>query len=118
MLKKRRLAQSRGHMVMTLPDERYRAVRSAEEFLQDMAAGRIQRVPRAVREQARSILRHYPNKWDLDMAARSAPGVFCEHMEPLHRMVLARDLQQLSDPECMGDNLESDSNCLQQGYRD
>ena len=74
---------------MTLPDERYRAVRYAEEFLQRLAGGQYARVPKAVREEAAHILRHYPGKWDLDRAARECPEVFQERMEPLHRMVAA-----------------------------
>jgi hypothetical protein len=74
---------------MTLPDERYRAVKWAESFLQRLAGGEYPRVPKAVRDEARSILRHYPSSWDLDRAARSAPEVFQEQMEPLHRMVAA-----------------------------
>ena len=86
MLKKKALARSRE---LTLPDERYRSVKWAEDFLQRLAGGDIPRVPKAVREEARSILRHYPGKWDLDRAAVAAPEVFQERMEPLHRMVRA-----------------------------
>ena len=76
---------------MTLPDERYRAVKYAGEFLQRLAGGEYPRVPRAVREEARSILRHYPTHWDLQRAASAAPEVFQERMEPLHRMIRAYD---------------------------
>jgi hypothetical protein len=76
---------------MTLPDERYRAVKWAEGFLQRLAGGQIARTPKAVRDEARSILRHYPSGWDLDRAASAAPDVFQERMEPLHRMVRAYD---------------------------
>ena len=61
---------------MTLPDERYRAVKWAESFLTRLAGGHYARVPKAVREEARSILRHYPSTWDLDRAAHSSPSVF------------------------------------------
>ena len=74
---------------MTLPDERYRSVRWAAEFLQRLAGGEYPRTPKAVRQEALSILRHYPGSWDLDRAARAAPEVFQERMEPLHRMVAA-----------------------------
>ncbi len=74
---------------MTLPDERYRAVRSTAEFLQRLAGGEYPRVPKAVRSEAYALLRHYPGPWDLDRAARAAPEVFQEQMEPLHRMVAA-----------------------------
>ncbi len=62
---------------MTLPDERYRAVLAAERFLQDLLDSRkTPRVPAAIRQQARSVLRHYPSKWDMDRAATAADHVF------------------------------------------
>ena len=70
MLKKKLLARSRE---LTLPDERYRSVLYAERFLQRLAGGEYPRVPKAVREEARSILRHYPSKWNLDLAAAASP---------------------------------------------
>ena len=79
---------------MTLPDERYRAVKAAQQFLARLAGGEYPRVPKAVRAEARSVLRHYPLAWDLDQAALAAPHVFQERMEPLHRMVLQHQQQQ------------------------
>ena len=73
---------------MTLPDERYRAVKFAEQFLSRLAGGQYARVPKAVRDEARSILRHYPSEYDMNRAARGAPDVFQERMEDLHKMVL------------------------------
>jgi hypothetical protein len=84
MLKKRQLARSRE---MTLPDERYRAVKWSASFLSRLAGGDIPRVPKAVRDEARSILRHYPSDWDMNRAAEAAPEVFQERMEDLHRFV-------------------------------
>ena len=72
---------------MTLPDERYRAVKWAEGFLKRLAGGDIPRVPKAVRDEARSILRHYPSDYDMLRAAEAAPEVFQERMEDLHRFV-------------------------------
>ena len=74
---------------MTLPDERYRAVKWAEGFLKRLAGGDIDipRVPKAVRDEARSILRHYPSDYDMNRAASAAPEVFQERMEDLHRFV-------------------------------
>ena len=74
---------------MTLPDERYRAVKNAQQFLARLAGGEYPRVPKAVREEARSILRHYPLDWDMQRTARMAPDVFAERMEDLHRFVAA-----------------------------
>ena len=74
---------------MTLPDERYRAVKWAEGFLKRLAGGDIDipRVPKAVRDEARSILRHYPSDYDMNRAAQGAPEVFQERIEDLHRFV-------------------------------
>ena len=85
MLKKKLLSRSRD---VTLPDERYRAVKSAGEFLSRLAGGEYPRVPKAVRDEARSILRHYPSTWDMQRTALQAPDVFQERMEDLHKMVL------------------------------
>ena len=79
---------------MTLPDERYRSVKWAASFLSRLAGGEFPRVPKAVRDEARSILRHYPSTWDMQRTARMAPDVFQEQMEPLYRMVKQRDLEQ------------------------
>lgn len=74
---------------MTLPDERYRSIKLTEQFLLALAAGEYKRVPRAVREEARALLRHYPSSWDLQQLERRAPEVVQQRMEPLHRMIAA-----------------------------
>jgi len=77
---------------MTLPDERYRAIKFTEQFLRDLCdSSKTPRVPKAVRQQASRLLRHYPNKWDLDRLAEKAPGIVVENMEALHRMVAAHE---------------------------
>ena len=82
---------------MTLPDERYRAVKWAEEFLQRLAGGEYPRTPKAVRSEAAAILRHYPGTWDMRRVAAECPEVFQERMEPLYRMVAAYD-PEVSQP--------------------
>ena len=72
---------------MTLPDERYRAVVQTEKFLREILS--TPRVPKAIKDRARSCLRHYPSLWDMQCAAEGSPNVFQERMEPLHRMVAA-----------------------------
>ncbi len=94
MLKKRALSRSRD---VTLPDERYRAVKNAQQFLARLAGGDYPRVPKAVREEARSILRHYPLDWDMQRTAQAAPDIFQERMEDLHRFVLKGQQQDPSD---------------------
>ena len=74
---------------MTLPDERYRAVMWARKFLLEIASDKKKypRIPKAVRQEAYSILRHFPAEWDMIQVSHNAPHVFQEHMEPLYRMV-------------------------------
>lgn len=75
---------------MTLPDERYRSIERACLFLQQLCNSQVTpRVPKYVREEARSILRHYPNYYDLQQLSDSAPHIVQERMEPLHRMIAA-----------------------------
>jgi hypothetical protein len=75
---------------MTLPDERYRAVVQTRRFLLDLCnREHTPRVPKLIRDTARSMLRHYPSDWDMQRAAEGAPEVFQEQMEDLHRFVAA-----------------------------
>jgi hypothetical protein len=51
---------------MTLPSERTRAVVYARMFLTRLSNPRlIKKIPKAIREEALSILRHYPFWFDL-----------------------------------------------------
>ena len=78
---------------MTLPDERYRAVRQAERLLKDLCdPSKTPRVPRMLRERAAGALRHYPNKMDLDSAAATSPHIFQEQMEPLYKMIKQHEM--------------------------
>jgi len=43
-------------------------------------------VPKSIRDQARSVLRHYPDDWNMQEAAEAAPEVFQERMEPVTRL--------------------------------
>ena len=80
---------------MTLPDERYRAVVQTRRFLLDLCnTEHTPRVPKLIRETARSMLRHYPSDHDMLTAAREAPAVFQERMEPLYRMVKQHEQDQ------------------------
>ena len=83
---------------MTLPDERYRAIVRAEYFLRGLCDPSITRgVSRAVREQARSILRHYPTTYDLDRLSEKSPDVIIREMEPLTRMVMSYNEEKRDD---------------------
>jgi hypothetical protein len=75
---------------MTLPDERYRAIRQTRQFLIDLQDRTIYpRVPRAVRAEAYRLLRHYPGDYDLERLAEKSPDVIIKEMESLTRMVMA-----------------------------
>jgi transposase InsO family protein len=60
---------------VTLPYERTRAVINVREFLFRLStpciADGIKRIPAAVRDEARRLLRHYPNVVDLKYAKSS-----------------------------------------------
>ncbi len=72
---------------MTLPDERYRAVVRTEKFLMALCnPTETPRVPKDIRQQARALLRHYPNTWDMNRAAQATPDVFAENMEAVTRL--------------------------------
>ena len=77
---------------MTLPDERYRAVVQTKNFLLEIL--NTPRVPKAIKDRARAMLRHYPSPYDMHRAAAGAPEVFQEHMEDLHRFIRAGEQQQ------------------------
>lgn len=53
---------------MTLPYERTRAVIRTEEFLKDLTdPKKTPRLPKTIRHQAYSLLRHYPNRYDMEI---------------------------------------------------
>ena len=74
---------------MTLPDERYRSVMWAKKFLESLAYDRknYPRVPKKVRGEAHSILRHFPSEYDMSKTAQTSPDVFAERMEPVTRLM-------------------------------
>ena len=61
---------------MTLPDERYRAIRQGKKLLEELCdPGRTPRVPSMIRDRARAALRHYPNDWEIDSIAEKCPDI-------------------------------------------
>jgi hypothetical protein len=69
---------------MTLPDERYRAVVQTQRFLLEILT--TPRIPKAIKDQARACLRHYPSDYDMNCAAEGSPDVFQKRMEDVTRM--------------------------------
>ena len=98
-----------GHY-MTLPDERYRAIRITETLLTDLCNSRTTpRVPREIRQRAAQCLRHYPGSYDLHQLEVAAPHVVQERMEPLHKMVMQysnEDLRELAADDHEGSTLD------------
>lgn len=59
---------------MTLPDERYRAIKQGRKLLEELCdPGRTPRVPSIVRDRARGALRHFPSDWEIDAISKSVP---------------------------------------------
>ena len=62
---------------MTLPNERYRAIKYTEQFLTDLLdPKKTPRVPKHIRQRAYSCLRHYPSRYEMDVVATRSPSVF------------------------------------------
>lgn len=81
---------------MTLPDERYRAVIMARNFLYDLCDSRkTPGVPKRIREQARGVLRHYPDDYHMQEAAKGAPHAFEERMEAVTRLMAVYEQRKL-----------------------
>lgn len=67
---------------MTLPNERTNAVLNTRMFLLSLLDPKLTpKVPRAIREKAHRLLRHYPTGLYLDMAAKGNKNVFGRVME-------------------------------------
>jgi hypothetical protein len=67
---------------MTLPYERFRAVKSAREFLGDLIDPRkTPRVPKEVRKRALFVLRHYPLDHEMEQASELAPDLFSRKLK-------------------------------------
>lgn len=83
---------------MTLPDERFRAVRWAREFMYElMDPKKTPGIPAVVRSQARSVLRHYPSDYEMIEAAEAAPDIFQQQMEPVTRLFRAYEEKKRND---------------------
>jgi hypothetical protein len=59
---------------MTLPDERYRALRCGHQMLLDLLSPKVTpRVPKYIRQRAAIILRHYPDPYHFEMILEKLP---------------------------------------------
>ncbi len=68
---------------MTIASERTRAVNHTYDFLRDLLdPKKTPRVPADVRHKARSLLRHYPSRWDMEQAVREGSSRFGDEKNP------------------------------------
>jgi len=62
---------------MTLPDERYRALKCGKQLLEDLLdSKKTPRVPKAIRSRVLWILRHYPDDYHFELVAEKIPEWF------------------------------------------
>ena len=62
---------------MTLPDERYRALRCGEQLLLDLLNPNVTpRVPKYIRQRALGVLRHYPSSYHFEKIVENLPEDF------------------------------------------
>ena len=77
---------------MTLPDERYRAINYARQFLQELCdPKKTPGVPSVIRSQAGAVLRHYPNQYELDQLAAAAPEVVAQRLDPVVEWIVSKE---------------------------
>jgi hypothetical protein len=62
---------------MTISSERYRSVVQTEKFLLDLLdPKKTPKVPKHIRQQAISCLRHYPCQWVMDLTSEVYPDMW------------------------------------------
>jgi len=66
---------------MTLPDERYRALKQGKKLLEELCdPGKTPRVPSIVRDRARGALRHFPSDYEIDTMATENPQLLSKQL--------------------------------------
>jgi hypothetical protein len=84
--------------IMTLPDERYRAILWAKEFCQALLdPKKTPRVPKEIRRRAYSVLRHFPDEYYLSMLAEARPDIIerrGDPLDPLYKIVKEYELSK------------------------
>ena len=62
---------------MTLPNERYRALRCGHQLLLDLLYSKVTpKVPKYMRQRAANILRHYPDSYHFTKIVEKMPEDF------------------------------------------
>lgn len=68
---------------MTIARERTRAVNQTYKFLEDLIdPKKTPRLPKMIRQRALSLLKHYPNSWDMEIAVREGSSRFGDDKNP------------------------------------
>ncbi len=79
---------------MTLPDERYRALKQGKKLLEELCdPGKTPRVPSIIRDRARGALRHFPSDYELDRLADQCPELL-DKISYSDRMRMKQTAQQ------------------------
>lgn len=61
---------------MTMPDERKRSLKYTRDFLRSLLNPKsTPKVPKAVRDQAYRVLKHYPGNYELDQLSKKCPDI-------------------------------------------
>lgn len=85
---------------MTLPDERYRAIKWAEQLCEDlMDPKKTPRIPKDIRRRAYSVLRHFPDEYFLSMLAEARPDIITPRMEPVTRLIAEYEQNNVNPKE-------------------
>jgi hypothetical protein len=67
---------------VSTPVEQARAIAAARRFLLDLCVpGKIKKIPRAVRQEARARVKHMPMSWDIPRIAEDELAM--EHMQEM-----------------------------------
>lgn len=62
---------------MTVPSERFTAIERTRSFLYSLIdPKKTPKIPKNIRQTALSLLRHFPNKYDMERAADNCPEIF------------------------------------------
>ena len=64
---------------MSTTMEQARAIAVARNFISRICSRQIKRIPTAVRQEARGVLKHMPMSWDIPQIGRSPAAL--EHMQ-------------------------------------
>ena len=62
---------------MTLPNERFNAIKSTRDFLYDLIdPKKTPRIPLVIRRRARNVLKHFPCDYDMKKVSKKCANVF------------------------------------------